>query len=286
MQSRIAFSCSPFVLAFVLFAALAIPSTTVAQAACAGPFSVRTVSKTYVDASRANRNVTMSVSYPTASSSSTAIVAGCNFPVVSFGHGFTIGNNAYGFLAQRLVPAGYVIVLPSTEGGLSPSHSRFGDDLAFALRAIRNDAAFAAAIGPKSAIGGHSMGGGAAVLGASRNASITALFAFAPAETNPSASAAARSIGMPAMIISGSRDCVAPYAQHAGLIVSNLATPPSARFDASITGASHCGFTTGSWTCSFGENSCGGRATIPAASQHAQTLDLLKPFLDVELKGL
>jgi predicted dienelactone hydrolase len=266
----------------ILLAALCVPA--IASANCSATHAVRSVNKTYTDTARANRRVGVTVHYPTASSSSSTIVNGCGFPIVSFGHGFTIGNNAYAFVPQRLVPAGYVVVMPSTEGGLSPNHGRFADDLAFAIRAVRNDPAFAGAVGPNSAIGGHSMGGGAAVLGASRNASINALFGFAPAETNPTASGAATSVTMPAMIITGTRDCVTPYAQHAGRILSNLATPPALKFDVPINGASHCGFTTGSFTCSIGERSCGGSATIPAASQHAQTMDFLKLFLDAELK--
>lgn len=260
-------------------------TTSPSLAPCDGPFTVRSATKTYTDAARGNRRVGATVYYPSASSSSSAIVTGCNLPVVSFGHGFTIGNGAYGFLPQRLVPAGYVVVLPSTEGGFGPSHGRFGDDLAFVIRAVRNDAAFAGAIGTKSAIGGHSMGGGAAVLGASRNIDISALFAFAPAETNPSAVAAAARITAPTLVVTGSRDCVTPYAQHAGPILAALATPDASIYDAPITGASHCQFTTGSFTCGIGENSCGGRGTITAAQQQTVTLDTLKPFLDLVLKG-
>jgi len=253
-------------------------------AACDGPFTVRSATRTYVDAARANRRVGATVYFPT-SGSRTSIVAGCNLPVVSFGHGFTIGNGAYGFVPQRLVPAGYVVVMPSTEGGLAPDHGRFADDLAFVIRAVRNDAAFAGALGPRSAIAGHSMGGGAAVLGASRNADVTALFAFAPAETKPSAIAAAARITAPTLIFSGSRDCVTPYAKNAGPMLAALATPDASTYDAPINGASHCQFSTGSFTCSVGEGSCGGRATISAAQQQQLTLDTLVPFLDMALKG-
>ena len=85
------------------------------------------------------------------------------------------------------MPRGCVLVLPSTEGGLSPNHANFGRDLAFVLNAVRADPTFAGALGTRTAIGGHSMGGGAAFLAAANNANLTALFALAPAETNPKA---------------------------------------------------------------------------------------------------
>ena len=253
-------------------------------AACDSGLTVKSVTKTYRDAARANRSVGVTVHYPTASSTSTAIVTGCGFPVVSFGHGFTIGNNAYAYLPNRLVPSGYVVVMPSTEGGLSPNHANFGKDLAFVLDAVRSDPIFAGALGTRSAIGGHSMGGGAAFLG-TVGSRANALFALAPAETNPKASVAATSISIPTMVVTGTRDCVAPYAQHAGLMLAALATPDASTYDAPITGGNHCQFTTGSSTCSFGQSTCGGSATITAAQQQTLTLDSVKPFLDLVLKG-
>ncbi len=267
----------------ILAGSLAAPVVN-AQSLCSSTFAVRSVTKTYTDTARANRRVGVTVFFPTTSSSSNVIVKGCNLPVVSFGHGFTIGNNAYGFLSQGLVPKGYVVVLPSTEGGFSPNHGRFADDLSFVIRAVRADTAFAGAIGVTSAIGGHSMGGGSAIVGASRDPSITALFAFAPADTNPSSIEAAKSVSKPTMIVTGSRDCVTPYASTAALMLANLQTPDSATFDVPISGGSHCQFTTGSFTCGFGEGFCGGRATIPAVQQHSTTLSVLGPFLDAELK--
>lgn len=270
---------------FALVAGLVLAACAApALAACDSGLSVKSVSKTYRDTARAGRSVGATVYYPTAGSTSTAIMTGCNFPVVAFGHGFTIGNGAYTYLPNRLVASGYVVVLPSTEGGLSPNHAQFGKDLAFVLDAVRADPAFANALGSRSAIGGHSMGGGAAFLGAVGSRA-NALFALAPAETNPKASVAAASIGIPTMVITGTRDCVAPYAKHAGLMLAALATPDASTYDAPIVGGNHCQFTTGSATCSFGQATCGGNGTITAAQQQTLTLDGLVPFLELYLKG-
>jgi dienelactone hydrolase len=286
-QSFASWLAKTAVAASFVFAVWSAPASAICPT---GPYTVKSVAKTYRDAARGNRSVGATVYYPTASSSSTAIIAGCSFPVISFGHGFTIGNNAYGFLSARLVPSGYVVVLPSTEGGLSPNHTNFGKDLAFVLNAVRSDAAFAGALGTRTAIGGHSMGGGAAFLGATNNPGLTALFAFAPAETNPKASTAALGVSVPTMVLTGTKDCVVPYATNAGLMLANLATPDASTYDARIRGGKHCQFSSGSFTCSIGESSSScsdgsGDAAITAAQQQTLTMDTLKPFLDLVLKG-
>lgn len=259
---------------------LLAPEPAPAQS-CQGPFAIGEVNRSYRDPARGNRSVGVLVRYPASRAGSNAPpVTGCGFPAVVFGHGFTISHTAYRFLSDGLVPAGYVVAFPSTEGGLSPSHARFAQDLAFVARALASDTQLAPALGPGRAIGGHSMGGGAAVLAVSGNAAVQALFAFAPAETNPSAVAAAAEVRVPTLFVLGSRDCVTPRARHAQPIFNALATPAAQKFIEEIAGGSHCQFSNGSWTCSFGENSCGGSATISAAAQHSQTLALLRVFLD------
>ena len=64
-----------------------------------------------------------------------------------------------------------------------------------------------------------------------------ALFALAPAETSPSAIAAASGIVAPTLIITGSRDCVTPSAAQAGPIPANtlkLANTMAANANATV----------------------------------------------------
>ena len=89
-----------------------------------------------------------------------------------------------------LAAQGFIVVLPGTESGLSPSHDRFANDLVFAARAVQAVVFFAASAGTDRSYGGHSMGGGAAFLAAAKDQNARALFVMAPAETNPSAIAA------------------------------------------------------------------------------------------------
>ena len=264
----------------VLLLAALLAADAAGASTCAGPHAVGTTQLTLVDPARANRAVATRVHYPAASAGAgTPAVTGCGFPVVAFGHGFTIGNSAYAYLADALAEAGFIVVLPGTEGGLSPDHAEFGRDLAFVGDALVQNSPVTLAAGPGRVIGGHSMGGGAAVLGVAGASNIGALFAFAPANTNPSAITAAASISAPALLITGSRDCVTPSANHASPIFSALATPAELKQQIDIEGGSHCQFTSGSVTCSIGESSCGGSATISVASQQSQGLALLIPWL-------
>ena len=62
------------------------------------------------------RSIQTDLYYPSASGGSNAdMIEGCGFPVVVFGHGFTIGTNAYDYLYEGLVPAGYIVAMPRTE---------------------------------------------------------------------------------------------------------------------------------------------------------------------------
>lgn len=262
----------------LLIAAFVLPSTAAARGACSAPYAVVVEQRSYNDPDRGNRSVPLRLHRPAAGAGG-PLPPGCGFGLVAFGHGFTIANTAYDFLANALAAAGYVVLLPATESGFSPSHQAFGLDLAFALRAVGADPGNTSALGPLRVVGGHSMGGGAALLAAASDPSIGALFALAPAETQPSAIAAASTVSVPARMILGSRDCVTPRAQHGQPIFDALATPVAAKTIDEIAGASHCQFSNGSLTCSIGEGSCGGAATISAAQQHGETLQLLLPWL-------
>lgn len=268
--------------ACLLVAALAVTGMTFAgpaKGSCQGPFPIGEATRTWQDPDRGNRSVGALVRYPRQAGGTDAPpVEGCDFPVLAVGHGFTIPADRYRFLADGLVPTGVILVLPTTEAGLSPSHAAFGADLAFVTRALGTDAGFTAAAGPLRGVVGHSMGGGAAVLAAANDPGLGLLVGMAPAETNPSAVAAAASVNVPTLVLTGSRDCVTPFATHAGPILAALAATEVRHVE--IAGGSHCQFSDGYFTCSIGEGSCGGSAQIPAASQHAVTVQEIRRLLD------
>ncbi|MFN3876151.1 MAG: hypothetical protein ACK4L7_09605, partial [Flavobacteriales bacterium] len=180
--------CSPSYIGFMrhpLLLALMLATVVRAQ-----PYPVGSRSITFFDASR-NRSIPTNMYYPGVTAGSNAQVAAGSFPVLVAGHGFVMGTDAYANLWSHFVPLGYIMALPTTEGGLSPDHAAFGLDIAFvasALQAANDDPSspFHQHVAPTNALMGHSMGGGASLLGAAGNAAITTVVNFAAAETSPS----------------------------------------------------------------------------------------------------
>lgn len=245
----------------------------------------------FTDPARANRQVNTEVFYPAdISGNNVPVAAGNNkFPVVVFGHGFVIPVSSYAWLADSLVKYGYIVAMPTTEGSLSPSHDNFGKDLSFLCTAItsldNNSGSFLfQRVRNKSAVAGHSMGGGASFLAASGNSPADVIFNFAAAETNPSATAAAGLTTRPALIFGGSNDCiVAPSVQQA--MYSNVNF--SCKSFINITDALHCQFANNNGICSFGQLTSGcNTSSISPAIVFNKITNLLLPFLDYYLKGI
>jgi pimeloyl-ACP methyl ester carboxylesterase len=261
-----------------LVLALSLPS---AQACSGTPFKGTTL-RSYTDPARPGRMISVRVDYPAiAAGTDTAPLINCAFSTAIIGHGFTISGEAYSWLSNALVAQAWVVARPLSESGFSPSHLEFAKDLNRVADALREDSFFAQALGAKNIIAGHSMGGGSAVLAVSLRPS-QGLVLFAPAETNPSAIAAASLVGASTLLFTGSRDCVTPFAAHASPIFQALSSPQKTQLD--IAGGSHCQFSDGSITCSIGEGSC--PAQISAASQQSAVLSALLPWLGTIKDGL
>lgn len=196
--------------------------------------------------------------------------------------------DAYNVFWNALVPQGYILIFPTTETGFSPSHSNFGQDIAFLVGAMKaegrdSSSPFFAAVAPTSAVMGHSMGGGAAFLAVQYDSSITALATVAAAVTNPSSTLAAVDINIPALVFAGGNDCVTPPSQHQIPMYDSLAS--ACKSFVSLTGGSHCQFAGTNFNCNFGEATCTPRPAISASVQRTITFDLLLPWLDFQLKS-
>lgn len=89
----------------------------------------------FTDVSRGNRVIATEVYYPADIAGDNVPLANDNvvFPTLSFGHGFVMTWDAYQNFWTSLVPNGYIVLFPKTEGSISPSHLDFGKDLAFVL---------------------------------------------------------------------------------------------------------------------------------------------------------
>lgn len=258
----------------------------------ASGFAIGQASEDFVDAARSNRRVNARIYYP-------AVTAGCDtplaggdgemFPVVVFGHGYQISIDRYAYLWQGIVPQGYIVVLCNTETGIVPSHARFGEDLAFlaeAMLAAGADPAsrFHGRIASRTAVLGHSMGGGAAFLSVQHSKNIATIATLAAADTSPSAITAASSIDIPTLLISGSEDHVTPPAEHQ--LPMYQALPSSCKYLVTIDKGSHCQFAQGSLLCDAAEaTTCLCCSYLNDAKQKALTLEFLLPWFRYTLKG-
>lgn len=246
---------------------------------------------TFIDASRSNRSISTEIYYPADVSGDNVPLTSLNsskFPSLVFGHGFVMTWDAYQNFWNVLVPNGYIMAFPKTEGTISPSHLEFGKDLAFVINQInllgtQNTSIFFNRVSNKNAVLGHSMGGGASFLSVPLNSNISALVNFAAAETNPSAITAASSISIPTLIFAGSNDCVAPPNTNQFLLYNGLTS--TCKTYISIIGASHCQMANSNSLCSFGEATCSPTASISRTDQHNKIFSYLLPWLNYQLKS-
>lgn len=249
------------------------------------------LTKTFNDASR-NRNIETDIYYPAANSGDNVPALQGSYPLLVWGHGFLMSVNAYQNVVNALVNEGYIVALPKTESGITPSHLEFAKDLLFLINHLtENENNLSSSIlfqrfDGTAALGGHSMGGGASMLAGqlgNGNLHLKTIVNFAAANTNPSAVDAAAGISVPVLIFSGANDCIAGLAQHQQPIFNNVAS--ACKMLVVINGGSHCYFADSSFTCSLGELTCTPSATISRLTQHQRTFAVMKPWLDIYLKS-
>jgi len=251
-------------------------------------YQIGHITMNFTDPARNDRNIPVEVYYPALNAGEEVPAAPGQFPVLSFGHGFVMDVGSYVNFSEVLVPEGYVFVLSNTETGFSPSHEDLGLDLAFILHAFREEgndpgSLFYGVVAFQNAVMGHSMGGGASMLAAAGDTIVKAVANFAAANTNPSAISAATGITIPALLFSGSGDCVTPPADHQEPMYDSLAS--ACKTWINNTGGGHCYFANENFLCTFGENSCGPNITITREQQQDATFDFLLPWLGYFLKG-
>lgn len=262
-------------------------------------FQTGTLTITFNDATRtggfgsgggAGRQIQSEVYYPATAAGSNVAVATGTFPVVVIGHGFVMDWNSYDNIYSMLSKRGYIVVMPRTEGSASPNHGDFGKDLALVgnkMLQLNNTNTlapiFVAKVSQKLAIGGHSMGGGSSFLGASNNSTLTSLFNFAAAQTNPRSSQAAKTVTVPTLIIGGQADCVAGYATNQSVMWDSTAS--TKKYSLNIKNLTHCDFGNGGNTnCVLGQNLSFCGSTVSNTLALKMYMNFLNPFLDATLK--
>lgn len=242
----------------------------------------------WIDEQRNNRPIPTKIFYPSDIGGADAPIAPGMFPVFIFGHGFLMDVTAYNYLGDTLAKKGYILVFPRTEGGFLPSHDAFAQDLVFLNKSFyqgNNQAGhpFENHILDRIAIGGHSMGGGSALLACANNNLIRSCAVFAPAETRPSAIEAASLSKTTLLIFTGEGDEVTPSDEHGLLMMEQAA--PLCKYYIEIKGGGHCYFAEPNFNCDTGERISGSNISIEREAQQQVMLDYLIPWLDFNLNG-
>ncbi|GIH02344.1 dienelactone hydrolase [Rhizocola hellebori] len=213
-----------------------------ADTSAPGPFVVA-----YTDASVTlnGRSFTTRYYYPGTSTAQNAPVAAGEFPAIAFGHGFFQAISKYTSTVKHLASWGFIVGLPNTQTGLSVNHGTFADEMNASLSylvaqdAVSTSRFYQHVRQDKLGLSGHSMGGGASVLAASRNPAVTAVANLAAAETTPSAVTAAATLSKPMMLVAGDRDTIAGISGNQRPIYNSKLAPKQLR---TIRGGFHCGF--------------------------------------------
>ena len=230
------------------------------------------------------RQIQTEIYYPATTSGENVAVANGQWPVIVFGHGFAMNWDAYSNIWSALVPYGYIMAFPRTESGLfpSPSHGDFGQDIALIAQKMsdagqNSTSIFYSKISAYACAMGHSMGGGAAVLAAAQSSIFDAYLGLAPAETNPSAIAAAANLQIPSLILSGSNDGVTPPSQH-HLPIFNAISHECKSF-ANLIGGGHCYFANSNFNCDFGESTSSTGISLSRSEQQSLMYQQIIPWL-------
>jgi dienelactone hydrolase len=164
------------------------------------------------------------------------------YQTIAFGHGFFMQNSYYISHFKHLASYGFVVIAPQFPDN---NHLQLSYDLTFCVNYIKSQNSnsssrfFNLMDVTKAGLSGHSMGGGASLLAAANDSTITVAAPLAAAETNPSAINVMNQIKGVVYLISAQNDGITPPPQHQIPMFSN-ANPVKAL--PLIKGANHTKF--------------------------------------------
>jgi dienelactone hydrolase len=170
---------------------------------------------------------------------------GLGLPAVAFGHDWLQPADRYADLLRHLATWGFVAAAPSSHRGMLPSHSGFAADLRTTLEVcagVRLGDGRISVDARRTALAGHGIGGGTALLAAVDQPRVAAVVTLAVAQTRPSALDAARAVTAPTLHLAAGKDTVAPPAGHAEPIAAAATGPVWLR---TARKATHSGFLDG-----------------------------------------
>ena len=170
---------------------------------------------------------------------------GLGLPAVAFGHDWLQPAARYAWFLRHLASWGIVAAAPDGHRGPLPSHAGFAADLRTTLdvvAGVRLGDGRISVDSRRTALAGHGIGAGAAIVAAAGQGRISAVVTLAPSQTRPSAVDAARTITVPALHLAAGKDQMAPPAGHAEPIAEVWAGPCVLR---TLPKASHTAFLEG-----------------------------------------
>lgn len=170
---------------------------------------------------------------------------GLGLPAVAFGHDWLQPAERYADLLRHLASWGFVAAAPSSHRGPLPSIAGLVADLRTTLDTcvgVRLGDGRISVDSRRTALAGHGIGGGAALVAAAGHPRVAAVVTLAVAQTRPSPIDAARQLTLPTLHLAAGKDTVAPPAGHAEVIAAESAGPVWLR---TLTKATHTGFLDG-----------------------------------------
>ncbi len=246
--------------------------------------------------------------YPAESAGINAQIVSGLFPIIIFAHGYQQSYLDYAYVWKEMVPAGYIVALLNRLGASAAIDiDEYALDIEDALSKIQemgNDtnSVFYGHVENTYVLMGHSTGGGAIFIAASKPESKTASNAvtivslaslgqvFGPISGHNPIDAAP-GVAIPSLIIDGAKDCIAPRDTHTQLIYNNLSSGIT-RYIVTITEGDHCGFSDetgpGQSICTLAEfNSCVGLqgSAMDTNEQNLLTLGFMKRWIEYFVRG-
>lgn len=251
--------------------------------AFAQEYQVANFTRTFYDSDRSYRSIPTRIYYPTSNTNAPE-----TFPVIVLGHGFVMGYDAYENFYETLVPQGYIVVFVNTEGSVFANHDAYSQDLAYMVDRIVQENTNTASplfgiIAEETALFGHSMGGGAAIVAASQT-NVETLVTFAPAVLRIDTETPATQVTAESIVFSGSSDDVTPADENHIPLFNSLGS--DCKYYISIIGGAHCYYANSNGFCDFGESFSTGNITVTRSEQQEIVFGFLLPWLDYKLKGV
>lgn len=170
---------------------------------------------------------------------------GLGLPAVTFGHDWLQPADRYADLLRHLATWGFVTAAPSNHRGLLPSAQGFAADLRTTLdvcAGVRLGDGRVSVDNRRTALVGHGIGAGAAMLAAAAQPRLAAVATIAAVQSHPGVVQAARALTLPVLHIVAGRDTVAPPVGHVDQIAAAAGGPMWKR---TLPKATHTGFLDG-----------------------------------------